>query len=57
MKIFTKALMYIGFALMLLGMGSMDSASMIVPVCLLFAGLGMFAFGGHLSEVYYTDER
>jgi hypothetical protein len=32
----------IGFVLFLIGIGCMDSMSFIIPVVMLFAGLGMF---------------
>lgn len=57
MKIFTKVLSGIGFVSMLLGMGSMDSSSVAIPIALIFLGLGMFAFGGYLSDFFYLDDR
>ena len=44
--------MGIGFVAMLLGMGAMDSASVIVPICITALGIGMMAFGGYLDSYY-----
>ena len=57
MKYFIRGFMGTGFVTMLLGMGSMDSASVILPICLIFLGLGMFALGGYLDVIFYSDDK
>lgn len=50
--------MAIGFCVMLLGMASMDSESLIVPYCMTFFGVGMLAFGGYVDSWYaWSEER
>ena len=44
--------MGIGFVAMLIGMGAMDSASLVVPACIMVLGIGMLAFGGYLDSYY-----
>lgn len=58
MKHFIRGFMGTGFVAMLLGMGAMDSASVIVPICITALGIGMLAFGGYLDSYYeWYEER
>lgn len=59
MKHFIRGFMGTGFVAMLLGMGAMDSASVIVPICITALGIGMMAFGGYLESYYewYTERQ
>ena len=58
MKYLIKGFMGIGFAIMFIGLGCMDSASIVIPAFLLFLGLGMFAFGGYMDSYYeWYEER
>lgn len=59
MKHFIRGFMGIGFIAMLLGMGAMDSASVLVPICVMSLGIGMLAFGGYLDSYYewYRGEK
>ena len=56
MKWFIRGFMVIGFSTMLLGMGSMDSESIIVPLCMTFLGIGMMAFSGYVDSWYAWSE-
>lgn len=58
MKWFIRGFMAIGLCAMLLGMGAMDSESLLVPYCLTFLGIGMMAFGGYVDSWYaWSEER
>ena len=57
MKWFIRAFMAIGFSVMLIGMGAMDSESVIVPLCMTFLGIGMMAFGGYVDDWYAWHEE
>lgn len=37
---------------MLIGMGMMDSPSVVVPVIMMFLGIGMFAYGARMVDEY-----
>lgn len=50
MRHFYKVLSGIGFITALLGMGCMDSASMALPIVMLFGGLTTFYFGMRMAE-------
>ena len=50
MRHFYKVLSGIGFITALLGMGCMDSASMALPIVMLFGGLLTFYFGMRMAE-------
>ena len=50
MKRFFKIISGIGFITALLGMGCMDSASMALPIVMLFGGLLTFYFGMRMAE-------
>ena len=57
MKHLIRIFMGTGFVTMLIGMGAMDSTSLIVPICIMGLGIGMFAFGGYLDSYFewYTE--
>jgi hypothetical protein len=58
MKYLIRSFMGIGFVAMLLGLGAMDSTSVIVPVCITALGIGMLAFGGYIESYYeWYEER
>lgn len=57
MKYLINGFVGTGFTAMLIGMGSMDSASIIGPACIMFLGIGMMAFGGYLSQLYSIDNE
>ena len=44
----------IGFILFLIGIGCMDSISVIVPVVMIFAGLGIMLFSAKGEEINDT---
>lgn len=50
MKRFFKIISGMGFITALLGMGCMDSASMTLPIVMLFGGLLTFYFGMRMTE-------
>lgn len=50
MKRFFKIISGMGFITALLGMGCMDSASMALPIVMLFGGLLTFYFGMRMAE-------
>lgn len=56
MKHLIRIFMGTGFVTMLIGMGAMDSTSLIVPICTMILGIGMFAFGGYLDSYYEWRE-
>jgi hypothetical protein len=49
MRIFAKIAEALGITLLFLGVGAMDSASLVLPVVMTLAGLGI-AFGGVTIE-------
>ncbi len=58
MKILIRVIMLIGFLLILVGAGGMDSESVIIPLLMTALGVGMFAFGGYLDSYYeWYEER
>lgn len=57
MKYFVKSLKFIGFIAMLLGMGSMDSAYVAVPIAMMFLGIALFVFGNHVEESYSWEKK
>jgi len=58
MKILIRSFMSIGFLIMLVGAGAMDSESVIVPLLMTFLGVGMVAFGGYIDSYYeWYEER
>ena len=57
MKHLIRIFMGTGFVTMLIGMGAMDSESIIVPICVTCLGIGMFAFGGYLDSYYEWCEK
>ena len=44
----------IGFLMALIGMGCMDSPSIIIPVALMFAGLGIMLYSSKGEEINDT---
>lgn len=50
MKRVLSVLEGIGFILMMIGMGSMDSASVVIPMVLTFGGIGMMCAGSRLED-------
>lgn len=50
MKSLFKIISGIGFVTALLGMGCMDSASIAIPVVMLFGGLAAFYFGLKMAD-------
>lgn len=58
MKLLIRGFMAIGFLLILLGAGGMDSESVVVPMLMAFLGTGMVAFGGYIDSYYeWYEER
>lgn len=59
MKYLIRGFMGIGFVATLMGMGAMDSASVVVPICITALGIGMLAFGGYLDSYYewYSERK
>ena len=58
MKYLIRAFMGIGFIATLIGIGAMDSESIIVPICVTCLGIGMLAFGGYIDSYYeWYEER
>lgn len=53
MRSFLKATKYIGFALLGLGGGTMDSASVVIPIIIAFVGLGIIVIGSTMEERMY----
>ena len=47
----------IGFISMLIGMGSMDSDSVAVPIAMIFLGIALFAFSSYVDDWYVWNER
>ena len=52
MKYFFKVLGSLGFISMLLGMGMMDSASVVLPITMIFAGIATFYYGMKKVDEY-----
>lgn len=52
MKRFFKIISGMGFTTMLIGLGMMDSASVVLPVAMIFAGIGAFYFGMRMVDEY-----
>lgn len=52
MKHLSTIIQAIGFCLLFLGWGAMDSASVFLPIVAMFSGVGIFAIGGQLREVW-----
>ena len=42
---------------MLIGMGSMDSDSVAVPIAMIFLGIALFAFSSYVDDWYVWNER
>lgn len=47
-----KALSNMGIITFLIGMGMMDSASVALPITMIFAGIGAFYFGARMVDEY-----
>ena len=47
----TKVIEFIGILLMLMGGGAIDSTSMMIPMIMAFAGLGIFVGGCYLEDL------
>ena len=52
MKHLSTFIQAIGFCLLFLGWGAMDSASVFLPIVAMFSGVGIFAIGGQLREAW-----
>lgn len=52
MKRFFKIISGMGFTTMLIGLGMMDSASVALPIAMIFAGIGTFYFGARMEDEY-----
>ena len=52
MKHLSTIIQAIGFCLLFLGGGAMDSASVFLPIVAMFSGVGIFAIGGQLREAW-----
>lgn len=52
MKRFFRAISGIGFVAVLIGGGAMSSPSLIVPIAIIFIGIGLYAFGTYMEEQY-----
>lgn len=52
MKRFFKIISGMGFTTMLIGLGMMDSASVALPISMIFAGIGAFYFGARMVDEY-----
>ena len=52
MKRLFKIISGMGFTTMLIGMGMMDSASVALPIVMIFAGIGAFYLGAKMEDEY-----
>lgn len=52
MRIFSRVLEGIGFVMLMLGGAGMDNASLILPVIIVFSGIGVMTAGWRLDEEY-----
>ena len=52
MKRFFKIISGMGFTTMFIGLGMMDSASIALPIVMIFAGLGAFYLGARMEDEY-----
>ena len=52
MKRFFKIISGMGFTTMLIGLGMMDSASVVLPIAMIFAGIGAFYLGMRMVDEY-----
>ena len=52
MKTFFKVISGMGFTTMLIGLGMMDSASVALPIAMIFSGIGTFYFGMRMVDEY-----
>ncbi len=52
MKRLFKIISGMGFTTMLIGLGMMDSASVVLPIVMIFAGLGAFYLGARMEDEY-----
>ena len=53
MRYIIKFLSGVGFMMMLIGMGAMDSESKVVPMIMAFAGVGVFYGFSRLEDWIY----
>lgn len=56
MKTFFSITKGIGFIALMLGMGAMDSDSIIVPILIMLFGIGLFAFSAYIEDWFIWDE-
>lgn len=52
MKRLFKIISGMGFTTMLIGLGMMDSASVALPISMIFAGIGAFYLGARMVDKY-----
>lgn len=52
MKRLFKIISGMGFTTMFIGLGMMDSASFVLPIVMIFAGLGAFYLGARMEDEY-----
>lgn len=53
MKVLLKSVQCIGFVLLGIGGGAMDSTSIVIPMIMAFVGLGMTIAGLKMEEMIY----
>lgn len=52
MKRLFKVISGMGFTTMFIGLGMMDSASVALPIAMIFAGIGVFYIGARMVDEY-----